>query len=319
MKKKGNTDMWLVEVTTDKLAAGREELRGAIAEVVKTAIKNRWVDAGKAKRWLEKLEKGRVLMEGWPKYEVRLTSSGALEVKFGSTNRNSIEQVAQWLEKRGLKRGVHFTVEMPKDGKKGYVYIRRKGLAYAAWLSVHGEGEQRRLAEEFVKLILKRAEEAGDAVYKKAEEIIEKGKVWRSLTLKGFEKEFEVDSKKYKVKVIDGEAVEEDRNGKTLLRIRITADVNGVRSEYVITYSRRGSNNAAVGYAYASIYAPGGREADADRLSALIKALTGKEPRIRRKSDGTIEIVCGGGHLDGFMRYEELADVIEKWLEKTGR
>ncbi|MFZ8807877.1 MAG: PaRep2b protein, partial [Pyrobaculum sp.] len=323
VKKESGRDAWCVWVTTDKLTAGHKELRDAIAEIVRKA----GVDEKKAERWLEKLERGRVLMEGWPKYYVGLSNSGALEVRFESTDPNSIEQVAQWLEKMGLKRGVHFTVEMPKDGKKGYVYIRRKGLAYAAWLSVHGEGEQRRLAEEFVKLILKRAEEAGDAVYKKAEEIIEKGKGWRSLTLKGFEKEFEVDGKKYEVKVIDGEAVEEDRNGKTLLRIRITAEVGRVEGEhivrvvreYTITYSRRGADNAAEGYAYASIYAPGGREADAERLSALIKALTGKEPRIRRKSDGTIEIVCGGKHLEGFMRYKELANTIKKWLEETSR
>jgi hypothetical protein len=36
-----------------------------------------------------------------------------------------------------------------------------------------------------------------------------------SLTLKGFEKEVEVDGKKYKVKVVGGEAVEEDRDGKS--------------------------------------------------------------------------------------------------------
>jgi hypothetical protein len=48
-----------------------------------------------------------------------------------------------------------------------------------------------------------------------------------------------------------------------------------------------------VGYAAAD--APGGRETDAERYSALIKALTGREPRIIEKSDGTIEAVCGGG------------------------
>ncbi len=45
----------------------------------------------------------------------------------------------------------------------------------------------------------------------------------------------------------------------------------------------------------------------------------GEEPRIRRKSDGTIEIVCGRTHLEGFTRYAELADAIEKWLEETGQ
>jgi hypothetical protein len=42
-------------------------------------------------------------------------------------------------------------------------------------------------------------------------------------------------------------------------------------------------------------------------------------PHLRRKSDGTIEIVCGREHLEGFKRYAELADAIEKWLEETGR
>jgi hypothetical protein len=35
--------------------------------------------------------------------------------------------------------------------------------------------------------------------------------------------------------------------------------------------------------------------------------------------DGRIKVVCGREHLDGFMRYSELADAIMKWLEETGR
>jgi len=74
-----------------------------------------------------------------------------------------------------------------------------------------------------------------------------------------------------------------------------------------------------VGYAVARADAPGGREADAERLAAVIKALTGKEPRIRRRSDGTIEIICNREHLDGLARFAELADAIRRWLEETGR
>jgi hypothetical protein len=134
-----------------------------------------------------------------------------------------------------------------------------------------------------------------------------------------------VNGVKYKVKVIGGEAVEEDRGGRKLLRIKITAEVGRVEGghtiadrvvrECTITYGRYGKHNAALGYAYASTDAPGGREADAERYSALIKALTGEEPKIRRKSDGTIEPVCGRKHLDGFKRFNELADTIERWLE----
>ena len=72
-----------------------------------------------------------------------------------------------------------------------------------------------------------------------------------------------------------------------------------------------------MGYATARADAPGGREADAERLSALIKALTGKKPRIRRKKNGQIEVECSKGHLEGFMRFAELADAITRWLEET--
>jgi len=215
----------------------------------------------------------------------------------------------------GLEEGRHFAVKKPeKDGEEGYVSILRKGLERAAWLSVNGSEDQRKLAADFVEYILQRAEEAGEEVYEKAKEIVEEGKARGSLTLKGFEKEVEVDGKTYVVKVIDGEAVEEDRNGRKLLRIKITAEVGGVRRDYTITYSRLGRNNAAVGRAYARAD-PDGREADAKRFSALIKALTGEEPKVYQRSDGTIEIVCGREHLEGFRRFAELADTIEKWLE----
>jgi hypothetical protein len=87
-------------------AAGREELRNALAEIVETARANGWVDADKAEGWLEKLERGRVLMEGWPKYLVRLSSSGALMVIFGSTNPDNIVREAQRFRDMGLVEGV---------------------------------------------------------------------------------------------------------------------------------------------------------------------------------------------------------------------
>ncbi len=319
VKKEGGRDEWYVRATTDMLAAGHEKLRKAVAEIVRESIARGWVDAGKAERWLEKLEKGLTLMEGWPKYYVGLVE-GALVVRFESTNPDSIEQAAQQLEKMGLKRGVHFTVEMPEDGKKGYVYIRKEGLAYAAWLSVYGEGEQQRLAARFVEYILRRAEEAGKEVYKKAEEIVKKGKERGSLTLKGLEKRVEVGGKEYVVKVIDGGAeFDKGRSGRKLLRIRITAEVDGVVRDYEIAFGRYGRDNTVMGFATAKADAPGGREADAERFAAVIEALTGVKPRIRWRSDGTIEIVCGREHLEGFKRYAELADAIAKWLKEAGR
>ena len=84
-----------------------------------------------------------------------------------------------------------------------------------------------------------------------------------------------------------------------------------------IIFGRRG-NNRTVGRAVARVNAPGGREADAKRFSMLIKALTVREPKVYRMKDGKIMIECYE-RLDGFKRYAELADTIEKWLEETRR
>jgi len=312
----GGRDVWYVYATTDSLAAGRKELRDAIAEIVRKAVENGWVNAGRAGRWLEKLRSGIMLKEGWPKYLVRLARSGALEVKYQSTNPDNIAREARRLEAMGLVRGEHFAVKKPEKGRYGYVSILKEGLAYAARLSVHGSGDQQKLAAEFVSYILQRAGEEGGAVYEKALEVVEEGRTRGSLRLEGFEKE--VDGRL--VKVVGGEAqFERGGSGKTLLRIRITAEVGGVKSEYAITYGRYGADNAARGRTYARADAPGGREADAERLSALVKALTGKRPRVYRMKNGEIMIECYEGHLDGFKRYAELADAVEKWLEETSR
>ena len=311
--KVGGRDAWRVVATTDKLAAGREELRKALAEIVREAR----VDEKKARRWLEKLEGGVTLME--PKYYVG-PNKGALDVRYRSTNPEGIEQEAQRLRNIGLVEGVHFTVKMPEGGGIGYVNILRKGLVHAAWLSVYGSGEQRRLAAEFVEYILRRAEEAGKEVYEKVKEIIEEGMSRGSLTLKGFEKKVEVEGRKHMVKVIDGSAeLKEMQDGKTLLRIKITAEIDGIMREYEITYSRRRADNAALGRAVARADAPGGREADAERFSAVVEALTGKRPKVYRMKNGKMIMECGREHLEGFRRYAELAEAIEKWLETASR
>ena len=319
VKKEGGRDEWYVRAYTDMLATGREEFRRALAEIVRMAVESGWVEAGKAEGWLEKLVRGRVLMEGWPKYLVRLVE-GALEVSFSSTNPSNIERETQRLKKMGLVEGVHFSVKMPEEGRYGYVRILREGLERAAWLLVHGSGEQQRLAAEFIEYVLQRSKEAGDDVYEKAKKIMEEGKARGSLTLKGFEKEVEVDGRKHVVKVIDGDAeFDKGRDGKKLLRIKITAEVDGVKSEYVITYGRYGAINKAMGFAVARAAAPGGREADAERCAAVVKALTGVKPKVRRMKDGKIIIECSRKHLDGFMRYAELAGAMTRWLEETGR
>ena len=176
VKREGDRGVWYVEATTDRLAAGREELRRVLADIVKAARGNGWIGEGTADRWLEKLEGGITLREGWPRYGVWLTNSGALEVRYRSTNPGNIEREAKRLRAMGLEEGRHFTVKTPEDGKAGYVSILKDGLMRAAWLSAYGSGGQQKLAAEFVGYILERAGEEGDDVYKKAEEIVEEGK-----------------------------------------------------------------------------------------------------------------------------------------------
>ncbi|MFP3200406.1 MAG: PaRep2b protein, partial [Thermoproteus sp.] len=313
VKSRGGRDVWYVEATINKLAAGRKELRDALAEIVRKAVENGLVDAGRAERWLEKLERGLTLREGWPKYEVGL-AEGALVVRYSSINSGNIEREAQRLKAMGLEEGRHFTVKTPEGGRKGYVSILREGLMYAAWLSVHGEGERQRLAAEFVEHILERAREEGDDVYRKALEVVEEGREVGSLRLADVKgAEVFVGGRRHVVDVLGGGAeFGKGKSGKTLLRIKITAEVDGVRSDYTMTFGRRGRDNAAKGRAYIR------EEADAERYSALIKALTGREPRVYRVG-GRIIIECGREHLDGFARYAELADAIMRWLEETGQ
>jgi hypothetical protein len=91
--------------------------------------------------------------------------------------------------------------------------------------------------------------------------------------------------RKHVVKVTGRDAeLEESQRGETLLRILITVEVD----------------------------TPGGREKDAERLAAVVEALMGKKPKIRRMKKGRVVVKCGREHLDCFARYVELADAIEK-------
>jgi len=90
----------------------------------------------------------------------------------------------------------------------------------------------------------------------------------------------EVWGREHVAKVIGrGAEFDVDRGGKILLRIRFTAEVDGVRRDYEITYGKYEKNEGR-GFAYSCANAPGGRGADAERFSAVVKALTGREPKV---------------------------------------
>ena len=64
-----------------------------------------------------------------------------------------------------------------------------------------------------------------------------------------------------------------------------------------MAFGRHGRDNAAVGFAMARADVPGGREADAERLAAVIEALTGEEPKVLHIKNGRIMRIYHREHL----------------------
>jgi hypothetical protein len=118
---------------------------------------------------------------------------------------------------------------------------------------------------------------------------------------------------------LGGEAeFDKGRSYRSLLKITIRAEVNGVRSDYEMAFGRHERDNAAVGFAVARADVPGGREADAERLAAVIETLTGEEPKVLHTKNGRIMRIYTTGSTWDLARFAELADAIERWLEEMG-
>ncbi len=293
VKKREDSDVWYVYASTDRLAAGREELRKALAEFVKTARDNGWVDEKKAEHWLEKLEKGMVVWEG-KKFEMRLVG-GALEVSFNSTRRESLEEVAREFKAMGLVEGVHFTVRW--GGGRGRVYLLAEGVRRLAWLSIHGEGEQKRRAAGFLKFLEEKAKTKGGEVLRKLEALLEEGRGRGALRLVGLERDG--------VKVLGVKTEEKDDK----LYVTIKAEVDGATGEYKITFyrGRRGARRL-------QFYVKG--EEAVARADKLVEVLTGEKPSVSEMPDGWTRILGTGRHIDALARYEELREAIERWSNR---
>jgi uncharacterized protein YkuJ len=293
VKKVGGRDEWRVEITTDMLAAGRKELRDAVRKVVEEALKKGWVDEKKARRWLEKLEKGMAVWEG-KKFEMRLVE-GALVVSFRSTSRKSLGEVAGEFKAMGLVEGVHFTVRW--SGGKGRVSLLAEGVRRLAWVSVHGEEEQRQRAAEFLKFLEARASAKGDEVLRRLEALVEEGRGRGALRLVGLERDG--------VKVL--EVKTEEKGDKLYVTLR--AEVDGAAGEYKITFYRERSGARRLMF-----YVRGGEAVV--RAIKLVEVLTGERPIAVEMSDGRTRIKGSGRHIDALARYEELREAIEKWSNR---
>jgi hypothetical protein len=104
-----------------------------------------------------------------------------------------------------------------------------EGLAYAAWLSTHGSGRQRELAEEFLERVLRAAQIDGEDVYRRVKRIIDVGISQSPASLRGLEKEVEGRV----VKVKEGSA-RLDEDGR--LKIAVAAEVDGVYTMCEISF-----------------------------------------------------------------------------------
>jgi len=293
VKKVGGGGVWQVRAATDVLAAGRKELREALAEIIKTARDNGWVDEKKARRWLEKLEGGVVAWEG-KKFMVRLVE-GALVVRFSSTSRESLEEVAREFKAMGLEEGVHFAMRWSEG--LGRVYLLAEGVRRLAWVSTYGEEGQRRRAAEFLKFLEEKARAKGGEVLRKLEALVEEGKGRGALRLVGLERDG--------VKVLDVKT--EEKSDK--LYVTIKAEVDGAAGEYKITFYREGSGARRLMF-----YVRSG-EAVA-RAVKLVEVLTGERPSVAERPDGLTRIGGAGRHIDALARYEELREAIERWSNR---
>jgi hypothetical protein len=316
---KKSKDMWYVRIFTDQLAEGDEELRRGLIKAVEEALRRGWVDEQRARRWIEKFERGISTWEGY-KFSLKLTESGALEVSFKSTQRENVKRLKHKLETLGLRESEHFTVTWLEGGRLGYLYITREGIKEVTYIARHGPEPQRLRAALLIEHLRKRAETKGENVLQKLEELVREGESRGALSAEGLKAEvaveWEGDHIVVPVEVRKLEAWEDEDK----IRIKVKAVVDGVEGEWVMTFFRYGRTNAVIGYTNTRDDAPGGRTEDAKRIIALVKTLTGEEPNIKRDKYGKIkQIVYTRRHLEAAMKYVEIAETIKRWLSNNDK
>jgi hypothetical protein len=313
VKKESNRNTWHIHATTDQLAEGNEELRRQLVKTVEEALRRELIDEEKARLWIEKFNTGVSTWRGY-KFGIGL-SKGALQVKFRSTNPENIWKLKQELESLGLREGEHFTFKWSEDEKIGYISIATEGIIELAYIAKHGTDEAQRLgAASLIEHLSRKAELASKEVLAKLEELIREGESRRSLRAKGLKTVVKIEWKGRHVEVsVEVKNIRAQEEGDKL-RIAVIAVVDGIKGEWIATFYRD-DDNRILGYTVAHADAPGGKEEDAKRVTALTKALTGEEPNIIRKEGRTV-IRYTRRHLEGFKKYAEVADAIEEWEKR---
>jgi hypothetical protein len=289
-----NREKWYVKASIDKLAAARRQLREALAQVVRQAEEAGLLSREKAQSWLQKLLKLR--------FSALLDSRGALRVMYKSTSPLAVEYAAERLQRLGLRPGIHYRAKKPQGGGRGWVAITPEGLRHLAYLAAQAQDEQ--IRAEATQLLQQVKEAAKGEARRRLEEEIEAGRSRGAAKLTGLK--------------IGDVAIHEAKAWieKEQLRIWIRAEVGGAPLQKTITFTR-GARGEVRGYTYAHADAPGGRAADAHRTKTLIIAITGHEPMVVERRDGAIMLKLTRRHLEALMKYAEIHQEAERWLQKT--
>jgi len=312
-RKESGRDKWYIYATTSALADKRvlPAFREALAKAVEEAMRNGWVDAETAERWIRKLREGVTTAEDKPMFNIQITNSGGLQIAYLATSGERLRQYASLLEELGLKEGTHFTVKKPEGGKRGHLHITAEGVVKLAELAKHAEDpELRAKAEGWINHLLERARESGgEDARKRLEELVEEGAARGALKLIGKHEVVERGAKvKHSVEVREAYAKIEDGDK---LRIYVKAAVDGVEVERTWTFFR--DRDSARGYVLTRADAPGGRAEDARRLQILSKVIFGDAGTL--KSNGK-QILYTRRHLEHAMRFKEIKDEIERWTNR---
>ena len=137
-------------------------------------------------------------------------------------------------------------------------------------------------------------------MYRRVKRAVDKGVSLGSLRLKGLEKKVEGRV----VRIREGSA-QLDRDSS--LRIAVAAKVDGVytnRKIFFIKMKRGGISG----------FAKAGTADGAERVAAVIKALTGMRSTVVHINN-TYVLRCNERHLRTLVRYAEFADYVERWVE----
>jgi len=308
----GGGRWWQISASIDALASKTvlPAFREAIARAVEEAARRGWIKGDTAERWAEKLREGVTIAEDKPKFNILINNTGALDIIYRTTNAEKLGQYAEELKSLGLEEGVHLIRKEPEGGRPGALRITAEGVVKLAELSHHAESEEVRLkAAEWIKHLLARAEEGGGREAKeKLEALIEEGAARGALTLTGLRREVEVEGEKHVVEIKRVET----RIDRGKLSIRVEAVVDGVEVEREYTFTRDRDNRTS-GLVSTWSAAPGGREEDRRRLKALATVIFGEAG----------SEVAGGRllkytrrHLEHAMRFREVKEAAERWLQE---